>query len=158
MTRLRWIEVHSATQLDERGNKMREIRKELPAFYVISAFQSGKDEESNRAAHGQLLEELRARGFDAKEVQGCYKGQKELAMLMLANDAHIHHVIMNLACRYGQESVLFVSQDRNGFLWFTDEKTPVEYLGTWQEIPSPFHLTRDAWTQDLKTGLFYVVE
>ena len=86
----------------------------LPDIIIISAYQSTKDEESNKAAHQQLGEDLTMKGYKYDEAQGVWQGQMELSYIVPINQSSDLEWF-DFMCRiYNQECSLLAKQYKHG--------------------------------------------
>lgn len=100
----------------------------------------------------RMIELSRLRGFE-----GSYKGVREPSFALNAHDFHVRDMARVLE-EDGQESVLFLDNQRNAFLRFGPEfsERGQKYLGVWRHVPRDVALARDAWTRDPQSDLYYV--
>jgi hypothetical protein len=116
---------------------------------VFSAFKSNKSLDDNQADTIVACAELIRRDIPLKIVKGCYKGEQETSILV--NLVHFD-VVLALAKRFGQESILVVDTERNAKLVFCkDESTQV--LGKWAQAFPPYQ--EDAYTLDPETNIYW---
>jgi hypothetical protein len=98
-----------------------------------------------------------------KPLEGSYKGQTERAWLCDADTFH-KDTLAPLLARDGQESVLFLDNQRNAFLRFAAAKSDTspyseegqEYLGEFRQADKTVAVKLDAWTRDPATGIYWV--
>lgn len=92
-----------------------------------------------------------------RTLEGCYKGVQEPAFMTDAANFYANGGPLSLASD-GQESILFLDNQRNAFLRFAPdyEEASQKYLGQWRQVTKAEALARDAWTRDPQTGAYWV--
>ena len=89
------------------------------AFVIFSVFQSRLSHQDNLDNHKKTLNHLKAFGLKFKVVEGVYRGESELSILVpVINEVFDLATIEQLAHIYEQHSILFVDSDRNAELRF----------------------------------------
>ena len=89
------------------------------AFVIFSVFQSRLSHQDNMDNHKKVLRHLEDFGFKYKVVEGVYRGESELSILVpVINQVFDLATIEQLAHIYNQQSILFVDSDRNAELKF----------------------------------------
>ena len=89
------------------------------AFVIFSVFQSRLSHQDNLDNHKKTLNHLRAFGLKFKVVEGVYRGESELSILVpVINEVFDLATVEQLAHIYEQHSILFVDSDRNAELRF----------------------------------------
>ena len=89
------------------------------AFVIFSAFQSRLSHQDNMDNHKKVLRHLEGFGFKYKVVEGVYRGESELSILVpVINQVFDLATVEQLAHIYNQQSILFVDSDRNAELKF----------------------------------------
>ena len=89
------------------------------AFVIFSVFQSRLSHADNLDNHKKTLNHLRAFGLKFKVVEGVYRGESELSILVpVINEVFDLATVEQLAHIYEQHSILFVDSDRNAELRF----------------------------------------
>jgi len=89
------------------------------AFVIFSAFQSRLSHQDNMDNHKKVLRHLEDFGFKYKVVEGVYRGESELSILVpVINQVFDLATVEQLAHIYNQHSILFVDSDRNAELKF----------------------------------------
>jgi len=89
------------------------------AFVIFSAFQSRLSHQDNMDNHKKVLRHLEDFGFNYKVVEGVYRGESELSILVpVINQVFDLATVEQLAHIYNQQSILFVDSDRNAELKF----------------------------------------
>jgi len=85
------------------------------------------------------------------ECEGCYKGEREGSFLMSA-DAFRFYDLPRLLEADGQESVLFLDNQRGAWLFYREDGyaqgAKTVYLGEFKQVPASVALAREAWTKD----------
>jgi hypothetical protein len=84
---------------------------EIP-FVIFTSDRSIYDAELNAQRRGMLERQLTARGLDWKRVEGSYAGSLETSYVVLTPNDGDEHGCLQLARRYGQDSVLIVDANR----------------------------------------------
>lgn len=93
---------------------------------IFSVFQKNQTEESNKAAHVQVLQALRDSGIPSMELQGKYNGTPELSILV---DGFEYRQTVEKACKaFNQECYLESHNDRATSLVFPDGSR--QHIGT----------------------------
>ena len=89
------------------------------AFVIFSVFQSGLSHQDNMDNHKKVLRHLEDFGFKYKVVEGVYRGESELSILVpVINQVFDLATVEQLAHIYNQHSILFVDSNRNAELKF----------------------------------------
>ena len=89
------------------------------AFVIFSVFQSRLSHQDNMDNHKKVLRHLKDFGLRFKVVEGVYRGESELSILVpVINQVFDYSTIEQLAHIYDQHSILFVDSDRNAELKF----------------------------------------
>ena len=97
--------------------------------------------------------------LEAKDIKyipclGSYRGQQENSYVI---NYKYFDKIAPLLYSCNQESVMILDNQRNASLVYLKDKK-VEYLGRWFEVSEKMAKAEDAWTQDLNTNRFYIVD
>jgi len=89
------------------------------AFVIFSVFQSKLSHQDNMDNHNKVLKHLKDFGLRFKVVEGVYRGESELSILVpVINQVFDLATVEQLAHVYNQHSILFVDSDRNAELKF----------------------------------------
>ena len=89
------------------------------AFVIFSVFQSRLSKADNMDNHKKVLRHLKDFGLKYKVVEGVYRGESELSILVpVINQVFDLATVEQLAHIYNQQSILFVDSDRNAELMF----------------------------------------
>ena len=89
------------------------------AFVIFSVFQSRLSHQDNMDNHKKVLRHLKDFGLRFKVVEGVYRGESELSILVpVINQVFDLATVEQLAHIYNQHSILFVDSDRNAELMF----------------------------------------
>ena len=89
------------------------------AFVIFSVFQSKLSHQDNMDNHNKVLKHLKDFGLRFKVVEGVYRGESELSILVpVINQVFDLATVEQLAHIYNQHSILFVDSDRNAELKF----------------------------------------
>ena len=93
--------------------------KKKDAFVIFSVFQSRLSKADNLENHKKVLNHLKDFGLKFKVVEGVYRGESELSILVpVINQVFDLATVEQLAHIYNQQSILFVDSDRNAELMF----------------------------------------
>ena len=93
--------------------------KKKDAFVIFSVFQSRLSKADNLDNHKKVLNHLKTFGLKFKVVEGVYRGESELSILVpVINQVFDLATVEQLAHIYNQHSILFVDSDRNAELKF----------------------------------------
>ena len=93
--------------------------KKRDAFVIFSVFQSKLSHQDNLDNHKKTLNHLKAFGLKFKVVEGVYRGESELSIMVpVINEVFDLATVEQLAHIYEQHSILFVDSDRNAELRF----------------------------------------
>ena len=124
-------------------------------FLILSAERADLDPEVNAERTRQLFAQLAARRFAYVKVTGSYKGRTEASFLVLldgGDGGYPFDLLLSLARRYGQESVLSVDANRRATLHtlasgigHTDTA-----LGNGAPISAEHAEHLDSWTRDIR--------
>jgi len=89
------------------------------AFVIFSVFQTRLSKDENLENHKKVLNHLKTFGLRFKVVEGVYRGESELSILVpVINQVFDLSTVEQLAHIYNQHSILFVDSDRNAELKF----------------------------------------
>ena len=89
------------------------------AFVIFSVFQSRLSHQDNMDNHNKVLRHLKDFGLRFKVVEGVYRGESELSILVpVINQVFDLATVEQLAHIYEQHSILFVDSERNAELRF----------------------------------------
>ena len=89
------------------------------AFVIFSVFQSRLSKADNMDNHKKVLRHLEDFGLKYKVVEGVYRGESELSILVpVINQVFDLATVEQLAHIYNQHSILFVDSNRNAELKF----------------------------------------
>lgn len=95
-------------------------RNTFPAFTILSAELSIYTPEVNATRTEQLRGQLEARDLDFAASSGAYNGTTEANFIVLSDDgSREFELVLSLARRYGQQSVLHVDANRGATLVYT---------------------------------------
>ena len=93
--------------------------KKKDAFVIFSVFQSRLSKDENLENHKKVLRHLKTFGLKFKVVEGVYRGESELSILVpVINQVFDYSTIEQLAHIYDQQCILFVDSERNAELRF----------------------------------------
>lgn len=94
-------------------------------MFIVSVYQKTESEKTNKINHDTIV-----RSFKTKEVQGMYKGEKELSMIIEDKNRNQAYFLMAL---YNQECILYVS-DLTKAAILIDKNYNETYIGVFTEI------------------------
>jgi hypothetical protein len=93
--------------------------KKKDAFVIFSVFQSRLSKDENLENHKKVLKHLKTFGLRFKVVEGVYRGESELSILVpVINQVFDLATVEQLAHIYDQQCILFVDSERNAELRF----------------------------------------
>ena len=93
--------------------------KKKDAFVIFSVFQSRLSKDENLENHKKVLRHLKDFGLKFKVVEGVYRGESELSILVpVINQVFDYSTVEQLAHIYDQQCILFVDSERNAELRF----------------------------------------
>jgi hypothetical protein len=115
-------------------------------FYLVSGARDDRTARENLERHVELGELLRDNyGWGVKEVEGCYKGMRELSYLVTVPEPTlVVHVVARL---FNQETLILVDEDNQATLIGLDFVSE-ESLGTFQRITEAEAKASGNWTRD----------
>lgn len=87
-------------------------------------------------------------------MHGVYKGVSELSYIIEVDDNLDD--IQALANKYNQECILYLDNQREASLIHSDGKK--EYIGSFRSASKQLAQTKDNYTFNPKTGVYYIVE
>jgi hypothetical protein len=102
-------------------------------------------DRENVARTNELHRQLNARGITFVPALGSYKGVEERSVCALVYDSDDYDWLLQLAARYGQESVLVVDLNRVARLVYM--AGGVERIGMMERVPEHVARERDGWTR-----------
>lgn len=121
-------------------------------FIVISADKASNTDEVNASQRVFFEHQLYARDLDFKQVEGSYEGKREVSYIVLIQHPYDEHAVLQLARRYGQQSVLSVDANRFATLLLLNESgggpdiKEFKGLGHWRAL---------AWNEIISEGAAY---
>ena len=125
---------------------------------IITAYKQGRTEAENEMATLALKTTLKADGYRYKEIEGHFNGNDEKGFT-IGLDQNLESFALKrldaIAEQYGQESFLYVNQERQGFLRFNDLN--IEKLGNFVAV-SEFEAKAGNYTFDPLTGAYFVIK
>ena len=93
--------------------------KKKDAFVIFSVFQSRLSKADNLENHKKVLNHLKTCGLRFKVVEGVYRGESELSILVpVFNQVFDYSTVELLSDIYDQQCILFVDSERNAELRF----------------------------------------
>lgn len=130
----------------------------LEPFVLISASRATWPVTANAESTAALDSQLAARGFDYVPVRGSYKNIEEDSFLVLCDpiaDAYELGMLMSLARRYGQESIMLVDGNRHAALLNIGTGNAEALPGIFKAVPAHEARKLDAWTR--RGGVYYAM-
>lgn len=128
-------------------------------FYIVSGALAACDPQANKDRTDSLERWLRAEGFATVQVNGCYKGKREPAILVLddrpGNDL-CESAVIRLARQYDQESVLAVDSNRQARLIYCDGGH-FETIGRWHAVGADTVINNPSASYTERAGQYYTV-
>lgn len=118
---------------------------------LISAFRTGNTNYENMQATEKLGEALQQLGLNYGQAIGMYRGTREISMVVQAS---VELPLIELAERFGQESILVVSKGGVAELVYTDGRRE-QLPGKFGPVSSETARNLNAYT--LVNGKFYAV-
>lgn len=98
---------------------------------------------------------LKDHGLVFKACLGSYKGKVSPSYLVVITKDSDLNICMNLAKTYNQESILYVTSDRDaGLIYINSDE--VESLGKFKRVSKQDAESSDAYTYDLSTNQYYM--
>lgn len=117
----------------------------MKAFMILSAHRSEYNAEANAYRHAEAFDLLSE--YAPQVVEGMYKGTEETSILVpIPKDSYARQRVLQVAHRFGQESVLEVDTDGTAYLIFDGEHKPLR-IGAWTGIAPADTFNVDAWTK-----------
>lgn len=105
---------------------------------ILSACRPEYDVAGNLARTLKLHQQLHWAGLRPRKATGCYQGQLEDSFVLNPVSGKFWGkewgVIMSLARRWEQETVLVVTAASEAFLVDPEGKRPLQMLGQWREV------------------------
>lgn len=120
------------------------------AICIVSVHRTERTDEENQRLHNIVLNELYVFDIPYKEVIGCYQGTLEKSILLSLDRMDIAHAI---AVRHSQDCFLVRYSDNAAYNVYAG--MGMDYLGQWTEVTKEVALTKDGYTFDPSTGLYY---
>ena len=92
--------------------------------------------------------------YNRLAIHGVYKGVSELSYIIEVDDNLAD--IQALANKYDQECILYLDNQREATLMYGDGKK--EYIGSFKSASKQLAQTKDSYTFNPNTGVYYIVE
>ena len=92
--------------------------------------------------------------YNRLAIHGVYKGKEELSYIIEVDDNLAD--IQALANKYDQECILYLDNQREATLMYGDGKK--EYIGSFKSASKQLAQTKDSYTFNPQTGVYYIVE
>lgn len=134
-------------------------QESLKPFVILSASRAAWTQEANDHSTAALESQLAARDFQFVKVRGSYQGIEEDSFLVLCDpiaDDYEFGMLLALAERYGQESILLVDNHRHAALYFLDYEQTEALPGTFQAIEPYEAASCASWTR--RDNQYYTVK
>lgn len=123
---------------------------------ILSAFVSDETRERNLDRHDNLQMDLITSNYQYKIVNGAYKGQDEVSMVVTLQDESEVRDLLSLANHYNQDSILVLKPyTREAILLFTNGQR--DSLGTFQPCTEHEAKQREGFTYCPKNDQYYIV-
>lgn len=123
-----------------------------PECYIISANRPQFDKAYAARMHDRLGKDIQ---HAKKEVEGCYKGEREASWLVVPHERDgAREDIIRLISDYGQECALYLDANREAYYLYPDGKT--RHIGAWVAATGIEGDSGD-YTRDISTGRRYTV-
>lgn len=123
-------------------------------IYIFSVFSSQSTDITNEMNNRSVLALLQDYQVPYKELLGSYKGVQEKSILV-KGDTH-KNLILELLELYNQESYLELTPfTRHAVLTYVKTNESVD-LGQFKPTTKDDALSRDAWTYDIDSGIYYI--
>jgi hypothetical protein len=130
----------------------------FPPFVILSAERTGMHEEVNAWRTASLQHQLTHRDLSPLPVEGVYQGCAErsfLVFLPAVNQDYVLSMLIGLARRWGQESVLYVDSNRESCLLYSDGRPALE-LGRWQTVDAIDAKVEESYTYSPDQDAYYI--
>lgn len=124
--------------------------------YIVSVFSNKRSIENNLKLHKQFTKFLKERGFNFVEVQGIYKGIKELSFFVDFRQLS-QQSVLDFARFYNQESILRLEANNKAYLVYTIDNVE-EYIGIFSKIKEIETKDYDSLTYFPSTNAFYTAK
>lgn len=120
---------------------------------IFSVFQKGKSNDENLISTTKIMTLLNKTGVEFQNVEGCYKGTKELFFVL---DLRMLPVAKELAVMNNRESILTIDTMGDVMLHYMPVTLEQDLpLGKFISVSKEVALAQDAYTYDLK-GTYYI--
>ena len=126
----------------------------LVPFVVFTSDRAEYGADVNAERRDLLERQLTARGLDWKRVEGSFAGSRETRYVVLTPQDGDEHSCLQLARRYGQDSVLIVDANRYATLAYLHPGNGGPDIRGWKPVGFWRHVTRQeaeesgAYTRD----------
>ena len=145
------LRVNNETTKDKN---MRPIHKQA---IILSAELSDQTDIQNKHQTDTLEARLKQKNASYKHLVGSYKGIREASFLIEVNDNFNLFDAEALGCRFGQESVLVLDEDRNASLVTLNIKLDTVKIGKLKAITNKEAIKLEAWSYCPLNNQFYGV-
>lgn len=120
---------------------------------IFSVFQSTKSNDENLIVTSKVLKLFNKNSIQVELMEGCYKGIKELSMVV---DMRYLTAVKEIAILNSQESILLIDSESNATLHYMPVTLEHDMpLGIFTKVSKEEALMQDAYTNDLK-GSYYI--
>ena len=128
-------------------------------FYIVSGALSVYNPRMNADRTDSLERWLRAKGFATVQVNGCYEGEREPAILVVDDwpgNELCESAVMRLARQYDQESILAVDSNRQARLIFCEFEN-TKAIGRWHAVNADTVMSNPSASYTERAGQYYTV-
>lgn len=115
-------------------------------FIILSAFRTEADAVTNYHKHAVTAATLANYGFGFKQVEGVYKGSKELSYVVVYYTPEQRQFLIDMANSLEQEAVLDVDSQRDAVLVYANGD--MQPVGRFASVGEAKALTLDGYTRD----------
>lgn len=117
---------------------------------IFSVYRTERSKADNQRLHNTVVDELTKLNVPHKVVTGSYKGTIEKS-IVLPIDYMLH--AQTYSVKYNQECFLVRYSDNATYNVYPS--MGMDYLGQWTEVTREVALSKDGYTFDDNTGLYY---
>jgi len=123
-------------------------------FIIFSVFRSEDHNDINLSNTLKVLETLKSESIEYRMIDGAYKGETEVSIMV---DARHENRAIEIANIFNQESILFVDKLKRSFLVYLDTGKTVRLKGKFQEISIDTAHKIDAFSRCPYSNKYYGV-
>lgn len=119
---------------------------------------SGYDNHTKTDHTLSLISDLLARGYHVKQVEGCFKGQREKSLLVTNVNGPIDYsILFLLRDKYYQDQFVHVDTFRDARAISTNSLRVIE-LGKFVRALPDAASERDNWTKDVTNDQYWITD